>query len=92
MRELVEVINRMIFVIPAEESELISALMSVRSSAQFSAPESMGFHWDAGANVLARFIPKVERDWQQKVSDIWMDREVLTPNSGHLSRQMSSDK
>lgn len=77
-RNIVDVIDQMISVIPPEDgSSLITELLSVRESAEYSAPELMHLRWQLGAECLALELgdPTNLNDWQQKVVNIWMGRD-----------------
>lgn len=84
MRELSEVIDQMLAVIPDHEDNLRAILESKRGSAIVSAPEQMHFWWRETAMELEDFFcvvvdgepqpPKLEDgSWQQKVYNIWMN-------------------
>ena len=76
-RNIVDVINQVISVIPPEDgSSLITELLSMRESAEFSAPELIYLRWQTGAEWLALELgdPTNLNEWQQKVFNIWMGR------------------
>lgn len=78
MRNLLEVIDQMLEVIPETEEDLIISLKSNRRSAEFTSPETMSLRWDVTCETLKNELPVVDsiddfNEWQKKVYNIWMD-------------------
>lgn len=78
-RDLIEVINRMVEVIPTDQEGLRSALERLRRNVLFTAPEAMSRRWDFGEQVLAFHMPPIEdwEPWCHEVADIWTGRKPL---------------
>jgi hypothetical protein len=75
MRYLPNVIDEMLAVIPGTETDFIAQLESRKSSAEYSAPESMGTWWKYVADILVEKLgnPPFANEWQNKLVAIWMD-------------------
>lgn len=74
-RYLPNVIDQMLTEIPTAENEFIQSLLSLKSSAEFSAPELMGLRWRCGAEIMSDHISQDEKQWsgwQRRVVAIWM--------------------
>jgi hypothetical protein len=69
MRNLLEVIDRILEVVPDKRSwkSLRDQLKDVKASASLSSPELMGEWWSECAEVLNCSIPQARTDWQQKI-------------------------
>lgn len=61
-RELVDVLDKVLAVVPADQQALAGALKSVRQSACFAAPEVMRTWWGRAQKVL--------RDWMEENPDL----------------------
>jgi DNA mismatch repair protein MutH len=81
MRQLDEVINQMLSVIPTDKTDvilrtrLVVDLHSHLDSIMYSAPELTGMRWNNVADTLRYHIPKDEKmwtTWQKEVVKIWM--------------------
>jgi hypothetical protein len=77
-RELTEVIDSMLAVVPREEKALIESLEGRRNSCGYTAPEAMRDRWVEVAALLHEYLGKSlpDEDWKRKVYYIWMDVEA----------------
>jgi hypothetical protein len=71
MRNLYEVIEKMIEIIPEENNSLISQLKDIQASVSFAAPELRSFWWNECANTLNSNIVDITEDWQIKLGSIF---------------------
>ena len=69
-RDLVEVLNKIIVLVP-EEHKILEPLKSVRESAMYCAPEAMWDWWQVGTRILKNGIGEPGADWEIKVANIW---------------------
>jgi hypothetical protein len=76
-RNICDVIDRVLAVIPAEHAESIRPrLTSLRSSASFSAPELMQDRWLSFAVILGEEVgPPGDVPWKLKVQAIFNGKE-----------------
>jgi hypothetical protein len=79
MRNLSDVIDRMLAIIPAtraDEIELREALERVKGNAGFRPPEMENISWTEGMNALFDFFGDADptSEWGKQVQAIWMDR------------------
>ena len=72
MRNLPDVIDKMLEVIPLENNSLIGGLESIQSSALFAAPEIQSFWWQECASFLNRSISEMSEDLKIKLEHIFM--------------------
>lgn len=79
MRNLIEVVDRLLEVIPLSEERLRLVLKDRQDSATYTSPETMGLRWTEVACVLEDEFVVDDKEpvfepgsWQQKVFDIWM--------------------
>lgn len=77
IRDLPEVIGRLLAIIPAEETEFRSKLQWVAERAIYTAPEIMRQRWHDAQLVISHSLPPLAHlsDWQRKVVAIWMNHE-----------------
>lgn len=83
MRNLYDVIEQMIALVPGNEEEFLEGIRAVQSSAAFSAPEMIGLHWRrAAALIQERFEdpdnpnqPLFTAPWQEQVVDLFTDKQ-----------------
>lgn len=73
-RNLGEVIEQLLAVIPPEEEGLIASLSSVLESAAFSPPEMIDDWWRRTMHILEE-IGQPKSDWQLSVHSIWCDND-----------------
>lgn len=74
-RYLPDVIDQMLIELPLTEEDLRAELGTVKDSACFAAPETMGIHWGRAAMELSAHIPQnygSMNEWQTKVAKIWL--------------------
>lgn len=78
MRDLCEIIDRMLEVIPEDQTILREKLESHYESVMLSPPEMILFQWNEVGDTLYQFVfsdfyPEVE--WQDKIERIWTGDE-----------------
>lgn len=78
MRNLIDVINAMIAVVPQAETEFLVPLDDFRSNVEFAAPERMFFWWAKIAGFLEETFPAPAdlKAWQRDVVAIWTAKEA----------------
>jgi len=83
-RFLPSVIDQMIVHIPDSEKSLKEDLLRVKNDASYTAPELMTRRWGQGSTVLETHFPdpKILNEWQQKIVNIWMDKDAKLLNEG----------
>ena len=76
MRNIGEVIDRMLAEIPASEETFIYDLNNVMGSVRYSAPEMIGMWWEELTIVANDHLPHPNdcAPWQTKVGMILMDK------------------
>ncbi len=75
-RDIGEVIDRMLAVVPEGETELRARLKKVQEKSWFTAPEAMGSVWRYLSLVLSDAMPEADTvDWQAKVCRIMRAEE-----------------
>ena len=76
MRSLVEVVDKMLPLIPENEEKLINDLTVMQRSAMVAAPEMMSYWWQTGADTLAERFGRIppKNGWGLKILNIWMDK------------------
>lgn len=86
MRNLIEVIDQMLCVIPTSETRLIAQLKSNRTSAEYTSPETIGFRWQTTSETLFdRFGDVDEKElmaegsWTKRLFEIWMNKTLDSP-------------
>lgn len=67
-RDLVQVINDCLDIIPETESDLRAALASHASSYRYAAPEMRQFWWEETANTLTQKIGQPSKLWEKQVA------------------------
>ncbi len=76
-RNLCEVIDQMLAIIPKTETEFRDSLWDNRSSAEYISPETLGLRWKVAAETLEDFMPNENippanwQEWQRQVVDVW---------------------
>ena len=76
MRNIVAVINKMLKEIPVTEAGFRGELESIKTSAMYAAPETMGVMWRRAAESINYNMPyPPATDWQKKVGAIFADKE-----------------
>ncbi len=76
MRDIIEVIDKIIAAIPETEEVLIRSINSVRKSAMYCPPEGMVLMWKKLCWTLSNQMPEPpELDWEKKISSIICDKE-----------------
>lgn len=78
MRNLCEVIDQMLAVIPEDQTELRASLKNHKQSAEFAPPEMISIHWNNVGDTLyyyvfSNFYPEI--GWQEKIERIWTGDE-----------------
>lgn len=76
-RDITEVIERMLEIIPANETELRADLAQVDHAACYLAPEVMGKAWAQGAQALLRRFGETApvEGWGCEVVAIWRGKK-----------------
>lgn len=78
MRNLGELIDRMVEKIPADQTDLLHDLDNVVDSIRYTPPEpeAIIYRFRQVAEIFgAYFGDEPTEDWQKEVIDIWMDTE-----------------
>lgn len=78
MRDIAEVIDQMLVVIPADKESLRARLDSVKKSAFFTAPELAGNNWHSVAGILEGEIGEPLEPWQKEVAAIFNGPQEAT--------------
>ena len=78
MRDLCEVIDQMLEVIPEEEMKLREALIDHKESIEISPPEMMLIQWNEVGDTLYHYVfsdfyPEIK--WQAQIEKIWTGDE-----------------
>lgn len=71
MRNLSDVVDKMLEVIPSEKESLRDQLKATKQSSLFAAPEIQSSFWNNCAGILNREIGDPVEDWQKKVASIF---------------------
>ena len=73
-RDICEVIDRVLEVVPEEEYEIHLGLIKVKKDVGYRPPELRYLDWKNGSLTLQEYITEEPLDdtWQKQVSDIWM--------------------
>lgn len=77
MRNIYDVVDRMIPLIPEDEGALLFELRSLRQSALYAAPESARMWWTEFHRVINEYLPPPGSqltEWQTSVVNIFMDK------------------
>lgn len=76
MRNIYDVVDRMIPLIPKDEAALLGELHSLRQSALYAAPESARMWWSEFHRIINEYLPHPSEctDWQLNVGNIFMDK------------------
>jgi predicted RNA-binding protein with RPS1 domain len=74
-RNCVEVINKMLKVIPETEVQIICALENNKIDASYKAPEET-IQWERTAQTLQFYIRKPNKDWHWKVLSIFSTKSI----------------
>jgi len=78
MRNLYNVIAKMLRVIPQEETSLIGSLIKIQTLLEYSAPETQTFWWNECADLLNMEVPNISEFWQKKLSEIFAGKKSNT--------------
>ena len=76
MRNLVEVLDRIIAIIPPEEAAAIAAIRAVQTSARCTAPEVAVDRWLQAAFVIATHLGEPDTPWKQQVCRVFRGEEA----------------
>lgn len=71
MRNLSDVVDQMLEVIPTENESLINRLKAAKQSSLFAAPEMQSVFWNECFTSLVSEIGEPVEDWQKKVAAIF---------------------
>lgn len=76
-RNVAEVIDQVLGIVPEAEQELRSRLEALRTSAKYKAPELMGDIWNGAAHLLNDSLPfPPQEEWQWKVASTFANQEL----------------
>jgi hypothetical protein len=78
MRNLGDVADKMLAVIPLSEHGLRAEINDILGSVRYSPPESMGMWWTEFTYLINDYLPPTLdecSDWQRHVALILMDKE-----------------
>jgi len=76
MRKLTDVIDDMMAVIPSDETSLLAALYSTKTSLIVAAPEMESFWWKKCGDDLVDTIPELNEDWHYAIARIFNGQDV----------------
>ena len=68
-RNLDEVVDKIISIIPKDEHDLINSLKNQKTDLFNIAPEIKYRYWNDVANILRKYIPTNETEWHKKVEE-----------------------
>jgi hypothetical protein len=73
MRDLPQLIDKLLEIIPETEAVLRAELRCTHASASFSSPEMMSTWWNEAGMTLLQHLgtPPWEEEWKDMVSKIW---------------------
>lgn len=71
MRNLSDVVDKMLEVIPVENESLINQIKAARQSSLFAAPEMQSVFWNECASALISEIGEPVVEWQKQVAAIF---------------------
>ena len=91
MRDLYELIDRMIKLIPKCESSFINSLNSVKTSIPYTAPEAMSNNFHKVNSIINFEIEQLDKDWKKHVVYIWTDGAHGTDGETPIEDDMESD-
>ena len=79
MRNIVDVVDQILLVIPKEEHSFRAELKSLRSSALYAAPESTKMWWSEFQRIINDYLPHPNKceDWQLHVGSIFIDKPAI---------------
>ena len=77
MRNLSEVINRILSEVPATEEDLIEQLKDVLNSLAYSAPENILMWWDETHCIIMDYVPDPPKEkWQWIILSIFSTKPI----------------
>ena len=76
MRNVIEVIDQMLAVIPPEHDELRVQLEWAQRDASYKAPEQMRAQWQMVGELLEALIGEPTLEWEKNVASIFNDVEA----------------
>ena len=68
-RNLDEVVDKILSIIPNNEHDLINSLKKQKTNLFNIAPEIKYQYWNDVANILIKYIPNIETEWHKKVEE-----------------------
>lgn len=71
MRNLSEVIEEMLAVVPAEQIDLRDRLKATKQSSLYAAPEMRQTFWHECRDHLVSYVGKPKEEWQKQVASIF---------------------
>jgi hypothetical protein len=76
MRDITQVIDKIITVTPKDESAFIIELKALKESCMYTAPEDMTRRWDMLGNIFNHYIPYPStHEWHDIAIKIFTDKE-----------------
>lgn len=78
MRDLTDVIDQIITVVPENQTSLIMELKDRKDSCFYTAPEAIVYRWGEVAKILYEELgdPPFDDDWKGEVLSVWMGKKV----------------
>lgn len=74
MRNLFEVINQILSLIPSDKTDFIQSLISAKESVAFAPPELMRYWWRTCAEILEEnMTASIDHEWEKEIIKIWQD-------------------
>ena len=77
MRNIADVLGKIISIVPVEESALKYELHSLMQSIAYAAPEMNAAHWTVFQRIINDYLPPQEQcsDWQLQIANIFTGKE-----------------
>ncbi len=88
MKSLIEIIEKMLKVIPCEEEDFFAKLDDIRSSVSFAPTETLPFWWNEVAELLETYIPDKPdwTEWQQDIVGTFVNSDFVKKHPGTESK------
>ncbi len=77
MRNIVDVVDQMLLLLPYDESAFRAELHSLRQSALYAAPETTRMWWAEFQRIINDYLPHPDEcsDWQLHIGNIFMGKQ-----------------
>lgn len=79
-RNLRDVLDSIIEVVPSSETHTLAVLRDLQSSVSFSAPELITFWWNEVADALNDNLGFPDSPWKLQIDEIFSGRSAITSN------------